>query len=251
MIFAEKAIPDKNPPCPATPPPRRLSPCPALSHPAKRRRSHEQRFGAPARRAAFGFAECGRGLSPPPHSCCPLCGQHGAARFSVIYRLRRLAFPQICTGSVLWRFAAHSCTSDIEKATAHAEEGARRLTRQAPSRSVRPAITPTAAFSMPCPLSPRKTPSLTRAALWRTCAARRIRLRRMRQAAAKPPPHSCCPLCGQHGAARSPLCILLGDDAAVHIRVIALSAFGPEVPVHKQPAFFQYRSSLFVFVQPV
>ena len=79
MIFAEKAIPDKNPPCPATPPPRRLSPCPALSHPAKRRRSHEQRFGAPARRAAFGFAECGRRrLSPPPHASPPLQG--GLAR---------------------------------------------------------------------------------------------------------------------------------------------------------------------------
>ena len=116
--------------------------------------------------------------SPPPHSCCPQSGQHGAARFSVIYRLRRLAFPQICTGSVLWRFAAHSCISGIEKATAHAEEGARRLTRQAPSRGVRPQQPRTAAFSMPCPLSPRETPLLTQAALWRTCAARRIRLRR-------------------------------------------------------------------------
>ena len=37
---------------------------------------------------------------------------------------------------------------------------------------------------MPCPLTPRETPPLTRAALWRTCAARRIRLRRMRLAAA-------------------------------------------------------------------
>ncbi len=35
---------------------------------------------APARRAAFGFAECGRRrLSPPPHTCCPLRGQQGAA----------------------------------------------------------------------------------------------------------------------------------------------------------------------------
>ncbi len=55
---------------------RRLSLCPALLHFAKRRRPHEQRFGTPARRAAFGFAECGRRrLSPPPLRCCPLRGQ--------------------------------------------------------------------------------------------------------------------------------------------------------------------------------
>ena len=37
-------------------------------------------MSAPARRAAYGFAVCGRRrLSPPPLSCCPLRGQQGAA----------------------------------------------------------------------------------------------------------------------------------------------------------------------------
>ena len=203
MILTEKAIPNKNPPCTCNTPARRLSPCPALSHPAKRRRSHEQRFGAPARRAAFGEAECGRRrLSPPPHSCCPQSGQHGVARFSVIYRLRRLAFPQICTGSVLWRFAAHSCTSGIEKATAHAEEGARRLTRQAPSRGVRlqsPArrLSPCPALSHPAKRrrshEQRFGAPARRAAFGEAeCGRRRL----------SPPPHSCCPQSGQHGAAQ-------------------------------------------------
>ena len=84
----------------------------------------------------------------------------------MIYRLRRLAFPQICTGSVLWRFAAHSCTSDIEKATAHAEEGTRRLTRQAPSRGVRPATTPHGGFLHALPShAPRNAAAHTSSAL--------------------------------------------------------------------------------------
>ena len=58
-----------------------------------------------------------------------------------------------------------------------------------------------AAFNLPCPFSLSETPPSARAAFWRTCAARRIRLRRMRQAAASPLPLSCCRLCRQQGAA--------------------------------------------------
>ena len=156
-----------------------------------------------ARRAAFGFAECGRRrLRRRPLSRCPLCGQRGAARFSVIYRLRRLAFPRICTGSVSRRFATHSCTSGIEKAAATAEEGTRRLARQAPSRGGRFVKTAHGGFLHALPsLTPRNaaahtsstvgTPARRAAFGFAECGRRRLRRR----------PLSRCPLCGQRGAA--------------------------------------------------
>ena len=58
----------------------------AFSHaPPKRRPSHGSAVGAPSRRAAYGFAVCGRRrLSPPPHAAPPSRGRGGAPRSSYL-----------------------------------------------------------------------------------------------------------------------------------------------------------------------
>ena len=58
----------------------RLSICPSLTHFLNAAVLTSSVMSAPARRAAYGFAVCGRRrLSPPPLSCGPLRGQQDAA----------------------------------------------------------------------------------------------------------------------------------------------------------------------------
>ena len=96
--------------------------------------------------------------------------------------------------SRLWysrRFAGKTEIADIEKAAAHAERGAG-AKLCVPSRGVRfwfALLFCTRRLSIsPQYIPSRQTPPSERAAFWRTRAASRIRLCRIRQAAAKPPP---------------------------------------------------------------
>ncbi len=138
----------------------RLSPCSSLSRFSKRRVSHFQRIRA--RRAAFGEAECGRRRLSPPYADSPRRGE--SARRALAHGLLRLSIKQgfLCefyTIPPLRRFAGRSYKKPRRLTFSHA-----------------------AAFSMLFYFALSQTPRFALSA--DSCAARRIRRSRMRQAAA-------------------------------------------------------------------
>ena len=152
-----------------------------------------------ARRAAYGKAVCGwRRRSRRLMRAARFAGSSAPRSYLVLAECADL-----CSADIAVVVFAAFCGENGD--CRHRESrGARRVEgrgseERVPPRSVR-FCTRRLSIS-PRYIPPRQTPPSARAAFWCDSAARRIRQSRMRLAAAKPPPHASCPLCGQLGAA--------------------------------------------------